>query len=127
MEFKSDLINLTKAHVHFVHSVDFDTKAIDIKIMKASIGHIECDRDIFSVIANAMNFPSYFGKNWDAFDECIEDMDWLPAKGYILILNEASKAFEAAPETIRKLIVSWSDAGEYWTENNKPFHLIFSL
>jgi len=24
--------------------------------------------------AEAMNFPAYFGTNWDAFDECITDL-----------------------------------------------------
>lgn len=40
---------------------------------------------IFEIIAKAMNFPDYFGYNWDAFWDCITDMANL--KMHIDILN----------------------------------------
>ena len=30
--------------------------------------------DMFEVISTAMDFPDYFGNNWDAFWDCITDM-----------------------------------------------------
>jgi len=29
--------------------------------------------EIHSLLAAALDFPDYYGKNWDAFDECIND------------------------------------------------------
>ena len=29
--------------------------------------------EIHSLLAEALEFPDYYGKNWDAFDECIND------------------------------------------------------
>ena len=29
--------------------------------------------EIHSLLASALEFPDYYGKNWDAFDECIND------------------------------------------------------
>jgi hypothetical protein len=31
--------------------------------------------EIHSLLASALCFPDYYGKNWDAFDECINDDD----------------------------------------------------
>ncbi|BAL99355.1 MULTISPECIES: barstar family protein [Caldilinea] len=36
-------------------------------------------------IAETMAFPDYFGKNWDAFEECVNDLTWAPASGYVLL------------------------------------------
>ena len=30
-------------------------------------------------------FPSYFGFNWNALDDCLCDFHWKPAIGYVLI------------------------------------------
>ncbi|MGL6282376.1 MAG: barstar family protein, partial [Microcoleaceae cyanobacterium] len=32
--------------------------------------------DFLVKIANVMNFPDYFGKNWDALQDCITDLDF---------------------------------------------------
>ena len=34
--------------------------------------------------ATALTFPEYFGHNWDALEECLQDLVWLPP-GSILI------------------------------------------
>ena len=35
--------------------------------------------ELHSTIADALGFPDYYGKNWDAFDECIRDVSLPPA------------------------------------------------
>lgn len=40
------------------------------------INGAECpdEQTFFSEAANALNFPTYFGGNWDAFRECLNDL-----------------------------------------------------
>src|SRR3954465_14539189 len=45
--------------------------------------------NLFAEFAQVLEFPDYFGHNWDALEECLADLEWLPAKGYILIITEA--------------------------------------
>jgi hypothetical protein len=45
----------------------------------------------FDEVGAALQFPYYFGENWDAFDECINDLTWLPAQEYILIISNAEQ------------------------------------
>lgn len=86
---------------------------------------IATDRDLFAAIATAMKFPDYFGMNWDALDECLRDMDWLPAAGYVLVVRDATELWKCAPQTAGKLVESWLFCAEEWSKVGKPFHLVF--
>src|SRR6516162_7921723 len=48
---------------------------------------------LFDEMAAALQFPSYFGENWNALDECLNDLEWLPGDGYVLV-------FERAPDLL---------------------------
>ena len=39
---------------------------------------------LLTELAQRLHFPDYFGMNWDALNECIHDLSWLP-EGPILL------------------------------------------
>jgi hypothetical protein len=41
----------------------------------------------FEEIDRALRFPDYFGRNWDAVYDCLTDLSWLPAVGYVLVVD----------------------------------------
>lgn len=38
---------------------------------------IEDKSSLLRLIAELLSFPSYFGQNWDALDECLGDLSWI--------------------------------------------------
>ncbi len=32
---------------------------------------------VFDLYCNSLNFPDYFGFNWDALYDCLTDLDWI--------------------------------------------------
>src|SRR5437879_2485828 len=46
---------------------------------------------LFDEFAAALQFPYYFGENWNAFDECINDLEWLRSSAYLLIIVNADQ------------------------------------
>ena len=43
---------------------------------------------LFAVYVNELRFPDYFGGNWDAFEECLRDLSWLPKGSVVRIVHE---------------------------------------
>lgn len=116
--------------VHFVlpDEIGDDLKQhVSLKVVEASIAGVDGASELFAVISSAMQFPNYFGGNWDALDECLIDLDWLPADGYVLMLREASCAWSTNPMVLGKFITAWLWAAENWAKKEVPFHLVFVM
>lgn len=89
----------------------------------------------FDEVAAALQFPLYFGENWNAFKDCITDLEWIVGDAYILLVSDAASLLsEADSEDFRILIKMLSIANEEWLEPNKyiqrnrpvtPFHVVF--
>jgi RNAse (barnase) inhibitor barstar len=64
-------------------------------------------------------FPDYYGRNWDAFEECIKDFEWYPAEG-CLILYDHFEVFAAyASGEFKVALTIFGSAIKYWEENNR--------
>jgi hypothetical protein len=63
---------------------------------------------LFDEMAAALQFPYYFGENWDALDECLADLDWLQADAYVIVILDAIRVMDAdgaeARQTFWKVI-----------------------
>ena len=81
--------------------------------------------DLLDALAQAMQFPEYFERNWDALDECLRDMSWLPAKGYVLFLRDARRLWQQTSDVAGQLVETWLFAAEEWGRSGVPFHLVF--
>lgn len=73
--------------------------------------------------AEAMKFPAYFGFNWDAFEECITDLTWCPAKKYVLMYERPDVFAHADPSQWQIAIEILHSAEEYWGSTDTPLNL----
>lgn len=55
----------------------------------------------FDEFAAALQFPPYFGANWDAFSDCLGDLAWLHADAVVVgVLDCGALLQSAAPEQL---------------------------
>ena len=68
-------------------------------------------RGMLEELSHSLTFPDYFGWNWDALEECLNDPAVMgdPA-GWLLILRGADEAERHAPEDFKALISVLTDA-----------------
>jgi RNAse (barnase) inhibitor barstar len=86
------------------------------------------DRDaFFSRVAEALEFPDWFGRNWDAFFDCLTDLSWLPSRGHVLVLLNAAEMQEHAPETLGTAMLIMRDAASVWSGRGVTLRLLVDL
>ncbi|HEX6531111.1 MAG TPA: barstar family protein [Nitrospira sp.] len=69
---------------------------------------------LFAELAEVLEFPDYFGHNWDALEECLADLEWLPAKGYVLVFTDSELILPDDEEEFATFLEVLNDAGETW-------------
>ncbi|GIV76762.1 MAG: hypothetical protein KatS3mg050_1156 [Litorilinea sp.] len=74
--------------------------------------------------AEAMAFPGYFGWNWDAFEECLTDLAWVPAAGYLILYEDPVTLAAHAPEVWATAYAILADAVEAWRETPTPMVIL---
>ena len=87
---------------------------------------------LFDEFAAALQFPCYFGENWDAFDDCMTDLAWLPGKAYVFLIVRSIHLLDQEPaDRLNLFLKAMEDAGEGWSNPPahdpgppRPFHLL---
>jgi len=88
-------------------------------------------RGLLSEFARAFEFPEDSGRNWDALEELLADLEWLPAKGYLLVLANADELLKEDPEEYETFIDIAKGVGKEWATARRgesarppiPFHV----
>lgn len=67
-------------------------------------------------LADALNFPDYFGRNWDALWECICDLSWLPPGNVILCHQDLPLTKDVSLlctylSILRNAVLNWETRG----------------
>jgi hypothetical protein len=71
-------------------------------------------RALLSEMARVLEFPAHFGGTWDALEDCLTDLEWLPAQGYRLIILAADRLLAREPADYATLIALLEDVGRAW-------------
>lgn len=91
--------------------------------------------ELFAEIAEALEFPDYFGHNWDALEECLTDLEWLSGRGYVLLFTDAELILSDEEDEFATFLEVLNDAGEAWASGEaephgdgaKPFHSLLTV
>lgn len=69
---------------------------------------------LLATFAGALAFPDHFGKNWDAFEDCLTDLDWLPATGYVIVVTHAHALLAGHEGEYATFVSILESAGRDW-------------
>ncbi len=75
---------------------------------------------MIDAVADALAFPDYFGRNWDALEECLLDLSWRPGS-LVLLIDNAQVPEQRAPADWREFLEILHDAARFWKKEGRVF------
>lgn len=89
-----------------------DAPANNARIIRIPRG-IRSKQKLFAVLADKLRFPRYFGWNWDALEELLRDLSWLPP-GPITLVHDGLPFSSGGPnralyeQLLRDVAAHWN-------------------
>jgi hypothetical protein len=127
-----ELTAVDSVSVHFVAGA-LDEAALSgvtaagIAFRQQDVTSCRSKADLLRQVARALEFPPYFGENWDALDECLSDLEWFAlGNGVVLTFVGAGALWRRLPLECGLLVESWLSAAAAWAREGKAFHLVFA-
>ncbi|MFH0823257.1 MAG: barstar family protein [Pseudomonadota bacterium] len=77
-------------------------------------------------MAEALQFPEYFGHNWDALEDCLTDMSSKGKIGYVINYHDSGVLARRSEEDFRTLVEILDSTARYWAEQGKRFIVLLS-
>lgn len=90
----------------------------------------------FNEIAAALQFPYYFGENWNALNDVLGDLEWSPGSAYLILIADADQLladgddeFQILMQIFTRMRVRWLTPNQYMPRARQPtpFHVLLQV
>ncbi|MBX3664627.1 MAG: barstar family protein [Burkholderiales bacterium] len=102
---------------------DIVAEGTALRCVAADLRRARGKKAALGAIANAFAVPDGFGGNWDALNDALQDLSWLPVReqGIVLRLSGTAGFSGAAPEDFALLLEILATAAAYWRGKERVF------
>ncbi|MCK0510774.1 barstar family protein [Aromatoleum buckelii] len=102
-------------------------RELDFRVLRVDLSGCADKADFLARIAAGLHFPDWFGQNWDALADCLADMAWLPADGYVIILEHADRFRVAAEADFIAALETFDEAAREQAADGIPVWIFVGL
>jgi len=101
-------------------------KACDgMSVYELDLRTVQNEEPLLRAISNTMNFPEYFGMNWDATIDCLRELAELDTDGVLLQIRPATEDRLELPVWLRFLGCVQDAAQEFESDFGKKLVVVF--
>ena len=119
------LSDASKSGVYRVSRTDEIVDAVQgsaLQVSRVRLSGAGDKQALMQRIAGALQFPSWFGANWDALEDCLGDLSWSKAGGHVLLFEGAADL----PADERGILLDiLASVAAHWMERGRPFFAVF--
>lgn len=98
------------------------TRGSRLRVVRVTLAPGAGKAEMLAAIARALDFPQWFGGNWDALEDCLSDLSWSDADGYVVLVEGAAGA---RAEDLRVLEDVFASVASWWAGRERPFFAVF--
>lgn len=111
-----------------VARLEAEARARGFAVFAVDLAGAEDKSELLDRTATALQFPAWFGHNWDAWFDCLTDLEWLErAPGYLVLLRHARGLRQSAPETLDTALAIAEDTARVWAGRGISFSVYVDL
>jgi hypothetical protein len=98
------------------------TRGSGLKVSRIGLSGAAGKEALMERLARALEFPRWFGGNWDALEDCLTDLSWSGAAGHVLLIEGGGEL----PGDERGIFLDiLASAAASWAERKRPFFAVF--
>jgi RNAse (barnase) inhibitor barstar len=94
---------------------------------RADLAKADNKEQMLDGIARALKFPDWFGHNFDALADCLADMGWKPADGYVVLLEHCDGIHGKAEADFVTTLQTFEQAANEWRESGVAFWCLVEM
>jgi hypothetical protein len=98
------------------------TRASKLRVVRIALAGATDKDQLIARVAKALEFPAWFGGNWDALEDCLGDLSWMTASGYVLLFEGTKDLPIVERGTLVDIL---AEAAASWAERKRPFFAVF--
>ena len=104
-----------------------------VRLAAADLRLVLCEADLHGCedgtaalerLGRALQLPDWFGGNWDALEDCINDLSWLQGEGHVLLVRGIRAWMQRDADGVQTLLDIGREAALRWGEDGVPFWTI---
>lgn len=96
-------------------------ESLDYPMYRINLSKVTDKDGFLAAVGTSLGFPDWYGHNWDALADCLTDLSWMAADGYVIILDHADAFASANPTDFATALSIFQDAADTWREDGIPF------
>lgn len=132
VDLRALLADPSQAGAFFVDARDSDAmveaaETLDYEVLRIDLAACHDKAGALELIGEALQFPDWVGDNWDALADALNDLSWLPANGYLLLLEHTSAWRGRAAEDFDMLLGILNETGATWAGQDTAFWALLPL
>ena len=94
---------------------------------EVDLGHADQIGSALAQLGYELEFPDWYGRNFDALKDCLTDFSWHEAPGYVLIVSGAETLQAEDPAAFQSLNEVFVAAIQEWREQGYPLWIFYDL
>lgn len=111
-----------------------DVEAIAVAAAELGFGFARVDmhqpqscEHLFDAVSSGLEFPGWFRRNWSGLVDCLTDMSWRRAPGYVFVVQGFESWANAQPLEFDIGLSVFGEAADYWREDDIPMWAVFAV